>query len=102
MKKIINGLTYNTETATLICDISNDVGSSDFRFVDAELYITRNGRFFVAGRGGAMSIFAKGDGQGTRWGASGVIPICKDEARDYAERHASDETISAHFAAQDA
>ena len=79
MKRIIDGKTYNTETAEIICDTGNDEYSTDFRHERSDLFVTKKGAYFVAGNGGALSRFAVPDGNGYRGGA-GIIPLSRDEA----------------------
>ena len=49
MKRIIDGKTYNTETAEKICDTGNDEYATDFRYENSALYITKKGAYFIAG-----------------------------------------------------
>lgn len=103
MKQIINGLTYNTETADMICEIgSRDFSRSDFNFWDAKLYRTKKGRFFMAGEGGARSPFARPYCQNGWQGGSGIVPLDHDEARTYAERQTDAETIERFFETEEA
>lgn len=80
MKAIINGKRYDTDKAILIAETDNIDGSSisrgDFRFWEAGLYKTpRSGVYFLAGRGGAMSIFSHKVGQNSWSGGSRIIPL---------------------------
>tara|TARA_B100000959_G_C14641465_1_gene484457 strand:- start:55 stop:417 length:363 start_codon:yes stop_codon:yes gene_type:complete len=79
MKRTIDGKTYNTKTAEIICDTGNDESLTDFRYERSDLFVTRRGRYFVAGRGGSLSRFAVPDGNGRRGGA-GIIPLTRDAA----------------------
>lgn len=79
MKRIIDGRTYNTGTAEKICDTGNDEYSTDFRYENSALYITKKGAYFVAGDGGALSRFSAAKGNGYRGGA-GIIPMSRAEA----------------------
>tara|TARA_R110000787_G_scaffold206459_1_gene316664 strand:+ start:281 stop:598 length:318 start_codon:yes stop_codon:yes gene_type:complete len=79
MKRIIDGRTYNTGTAEKICDTGNDEYSTDFRYENSALYITKKGAYFIAGDGGALSRFsaAKGNGYG---GGAGIIVLSRSKA----------------------
>ena len=79
MKRIIDGKTYNTKTAEMICDTGNDVSLTDFGYERSDLFVTKKGRYFVAGKGGSLSRFAVADGNGHR-GGTGIIPLTRDEA----------------------
>jgi hypothetical protein len=102
MKKIIDGMRYNTEISVLIGK-TNNIGRgcdsvNDFQYWEAALYKTpRSGRFFLAGSGGAMSRFAQASGQNTWTGGSDLIPLTKDEAYQWAEQHLSPEQLEAAF-----
>ena len=58
MKQIINGKTYNTETATELGHYWNGLSDSDFRHISESLYRTKNGRYFLAGEGGPMTRYS--------------------------------------------
>jgi len=86
MKRVIAGRVYNTETAIEICEIEcNSSGYSDFRWHQTSLYKTKNGNFFLAGEGNAMSMWAQPCGNMTGSGA-GIRPISLSEASHYAEQ----------------
>lgn len=68
MKKIINGLTYDTETATVCLKYSNDIAHNDFEFLRETLFRTKKGRFFLYGRGGAWSWCAETIGNSSCYG----------------------------------
>jgi|TARA_R110000744_G_scaffold68185_1_gene138675 hypothetical protein len=91
MQRIIDGKTYNTETATLICDTGNDESVADFAFERSALYVTKQGAYFVAGQGGPLSRFSVPDGNGQRGGAS-VIPLSREQAFEEAQRCAGHNT----------
>ena len=55
MKKIINGKTYNTETAKKLANWDNEIYGS-FDSIEETLYQKRTGEFFLAGEGGASTI----------------------------------------------
>ena len=79
MKRIIDGRTYNTGTAEIICDTGNGEYSTDFRYENSDLFVTSKGAYFVAGYGGALSRFSVAEGNGYRGGA-GIIPMSRAEA----------------------
>lgn len=102
MKKIIDGLRFDTEKAI-------EIGSArysypgDFAHWEATLYKTpRSGRFFIAGSGGPMSRFSQSIGQNEWSGGEDLIPMSVEEAREWAERYLDAEEIEAHFEIQDA
>ena len=102
MKKIINGQRWDTEKATLVCDIfEGAVG--DFRHFKAELYQTlRSKRFFLAGSGGPMTVFAHRCADGSTSGGSDIIPLSTEDARRYAEKYSSTEIVEKFFEVEEA
>lgn len=65
MKKIINGLLYNTETA-------KSVGRSETR--NEELFLKKTGEFFICRHGIASNL-------------SEIIPLSYEDAQKWAEKH---------------
>jgi hypothetical protein len=97
MKKIINGLRYNTENAIKIGFYDMGLGHGDFRNWEATLYKTpRSGRFFLAGSGGPMTRFAEPCGNMTS-GGSGIQPMSRENALAWAEQYLDPEDIEKHF-----
>jgi len=89
MQKIVNGIKYDTAKAQLIGEASNNLPHSDFRFFEESLYRTKNGRFFIAGSGGAMSKYSETVGDATG-GGSDIFVIDEDEAREWCEKYQYD------------
>lgn len=89
MKKIINGKTYNTETAREIAALySSGLSKSDFRFWSEALYLTKKGVYFLHGEGGAMTQWATKNGDGsTSWGRD-IVALSEAEALSWAENRA--------------
>jgi len=99
MKAIINGLRYDTETATLVGEARAGCPASDFGYWEAGLYRTpRSGRYFVAGHGGPMTQFGRPAPGGGRGGGERVTPMTKDEAFAWAQEYLNDDEIEAAFA----
>ena len=96
MKKIINGKTYNTETAELIGDYSQSY-PNDFNYIEEALYVTKKGGYFLAGGGGAMSKYSRSVDQNSYCGGSGMHVIPKGEALAWCERHDIDSDTIEHF-----
>jgi hypothetical protein len=101
MQLIVDGLKYDTETAEHVAELNNwslpqlrGIGPGDHSYFDADLYRTRNGRWFIAGRGGPSSMFAVSVGNPGSWastGGSGIIPISKATAQWWLEQVATKE-----------
>jgi hypothetical protein len=102
MKKIIDGKTYNTETAERIGTWDNGLGYSDFRYCEEALYMTKKGAFFIKGEGGAMTIWSESNGN-TSWGGSGIRPVTETEALTWCEKGAIDaDVIEKYFTVDEA
>lgn len=103
MKKIINGLRYDTSKSITIGSYDN-IGSgasstSDFHYWEATLYKTpRSGKFFLAGEGGPMTRFARSIDQNSSGYGEDLIPMSREEALEWAERYLDADVIEEHFA----
>lgn len=98
MRKIIRGLSYDTDTAKKLAGYypaPYDV--TDFRHYSEELYKKRTGEYFLYGEGGAMSPYAEYDGDVQRYGQE-IKPLTFDEAKEWYEKAMSDDT---QFAPED-
>ena len=98
MKRIIDGIAYDTERATEISSASSGGSTADYHFWAENLYKTAKGRWFVYGKGGAgtqWSVTVEGD----HWqGGSDITPLTPDEAQAWLEQYASADIVLEHFA----
>ena len=91
MKRIIDGLRYDTETATGMASWNNGCGGGDFHQCKETLYRTKSGRYFVHGDGGALSRWASSFEGGRSHGpGEGIIALTPQEALLWLEEHALD------------
>lgn len=98
MKHIINGKTYNTETAELIAEQCTNLPRSDFNYCKESLYKTRKGAFFLTGAGGALTRWASRGDDGARWWGDGMAVLDPALALAWCERHRADpEVIERYF-----
>lgn len=98
MKQIIKGKKYDTETATLIAEVSGGgSGWRDFRYYEETLYKKRTGEYFLYGEGGPMTRYAISV-EGNGW-ASGckITPLTYDGAREWAEKNLESDEYEAEF-----
>lgn len=103
MKRIVDGKTYNTETAVLIGEfISPYISRDDFYYVDEGLYKTKKGAFFLAGYGGAATRYKKITQPGASSAGSKIIPLTKKEALVWAESHLHPEIVIQSFKVDEA
>ena len=86
MKKIIDGKSYDTETALKIaCYYSEDSPAAP-TCLQETLYRKKTGEFFLHGKGGAESKYAKLRG-GKQWcGGEAIIPLPYESAQSWAEK----------------
>jgi hypothetical protein len=97
MKRVIEGKTYNTDTATLIGEASYG-NHGDFHAWEEALYRTAKGAFFLVGSGGARTRWREQVSQNTWSGGEGMEAMIPPEALEWCERHGVDaDTIAEHF-----
>lgn len=96
IKKIIDGKTYNTETADHVAHYWNGLGSGDFGNFSESLYRTKKGAWFTAGFGGAMTKYSVSCGN-MRSGGDGLAPITDDEAMRWLENYGEVEALEKYF-----
>lgn len=87
MKKIIDGKTYNTETAECLGEYSYGI-PGDYHYYSEGLYRSQKGTYFIYGEGGALSKYARLIGN-HQTGGDGLNVISEEEALKWAEHHLS-------------
>ena len=103
MKRIIAGLRYDTEKAVRVAEVGSSTDSvTDFNYWSAGLYRTPNGRWFLSGKGGGMTMFAESVGGGGSRGGSGIIPINGWEAQEHLEREGNTDALDQWFDIEEA
>ena len=100
MQRVIDGKRYDTEKATCVAEWENEYTRSDFKFCKKALYRTPNGRWFVAGEGGAQSEFAESAGNNSWSGGSGLYPVSSDDAKELLEIWNEVSALEEYFADQ--
>lgn len=85
MRQVINGRVFDTATATEICSKHYRGGRSDFQWHETTLYKSPRGAFFLAGRGGPMSRWARAVDGGGRSSGDGIQLLTEAEARAFME-----------------
>ena len=103
IQRVVNFMKYDTETATELARDDNGLGYQDFNDCEERLYITKQGRYFVAGKGGARTRWASHHGDSSSSG-QGIEPLTKEEAIAWCEFHIGwdVETIEKHFDIEEA
>lgn len=86
MKTKINRKTYDTEVAkALAIYINNQPLGSVFRFSEI-LYVTSDGEYFIHGRGGAMTQYAKRYKNRSNVSGEAIVPMTVNQAKDWTRR----------------
>lgn len=94
MKKRINTLMYDTDTAKKLGDLWSDYAPNDFRWWHEALYKKRSGEYFLFGEGGPMSQYSKFAYQGGPEDVTGgedITPLDFEEARKWYENANNDD-----------
>ena len=86
MKQIIKGKKYDTNTATLLGEMSHS-NPRDFGYVHEELYIKRTGEYFLFGEGGAMTKYRTWIDNSSWTGGEKITPITEKDAREWVEQN---------------
>lgn len=86
MKKVINGLIYNTETARRVYCWDNGLYPGDFGRCEEDLYVTKKGAFFLHGEGGPLTRWATSVAGG-RSSGSGIEALTTQQALEWCETH---------------
>lgn len=81
MKKITNGRIYDTETAEEIKTYFSNFAQTDFNHFEETLFRKRTSEFFLFGKGGPMSPYARRVGINEWTGGEAIIPLTEEEAR---------------------
>ena len=96
MKKIINGKTYNTETAKALCEWDNGE-YGNLTYLEETLYRKRTGEYFLYGLSGAAGKYAEQTGCNSWSGGDKVIPMTEKEAKFWMEENGTAEEYIAAF-----
>ncbi len=87
MKSEINGVIYNTDSATTLGGYWNEL--LDEKSCTEELYRTEDGEYFLYAEGGPESIYGKTilESEGIiLTGAQEIIPLSEEDAKEWAEK----------------
>ena len=99
MKRIINGKSYNTDTATLIAETDNGLSHSDFKVIEEDLYKTKKGQYFISYFGGAATCYAVRNGQWASEGR-GIKLLSDTEAMRFLESNDEVNALEKYFASE--
>jgi len=97
MKRVINGKTYDTQTAESLCDGAANLAFVDFRDLYEHLYRSPKGQYFVAGCGGPMTKYKQWSGRHRYGWGEGLTLVTELEAKRYVENFGTPEEFEAAF-----
>ena len=83
MRKILRGLKYNTSTAQLVGRYLNE--DCFLTRIEECLFLKRTGEYFLYVQGGMLSKYSINDAWNKPKDGEQIIPITKQQARDWAE-----------------
>ena len=86
VKRIIDGVIYNDETAEEIASDWNGTDSMDFHYFEENLMMTKKGNLFISGNGGPMTKYAESCGSNQTTGSSRIKPLTPEEAIKWCEQ----------------
>jgi hypothetical protein len=97
MKRIVDGLKYDTDTAEKLHEWDNGIFRNDFKATEEALYKTANGRYFLHGWSGPMGPYSKPVGDNGRGQGSAIIPMSRDEAFTWLSDRDGEEVAETEF-----
>lgn len=98
MRKRIDTLMYDTETAKKLGEYDSDTPVNDFSHYHEELYKKRTGEYFLHGEGGPDSPYAQSAYKQDGFvGGEDIKPITFEEAKEWAQKTDNDELYKKEF-----
>ena len=95
MKLTIKAQVYDTQKAKLVAKVAHE-GAAKLRSVVETLYRSRNGNWFLHGKGGALTEYAQHRAD-TITAGERITPFTEDEALDWCELNLAQSAIERHF-----
>ena len=87
MRKIINGKTYNTDTANRIAVKEYGDSTNDLYYSERALYQKKNGEYFIHSWGGAGTIYATAKENGWTGAGEVIEPVSVEEAEEFIAKY---------------
>jgi hypothetical protein len=87
MMQIINGVRYDTTTATLMGEYDNGYPTEDIRWSITQLYKTKAIKYFFYGHGGPGSAYSRKDNCCTYADGEKIIPVTLFEVIVWGEEY---------------
>lgn len=95
-RKVVDGKLYDVEKAEELASVSHGY-AGDFSAYHEKLYRTANGRFFLAGKGGPKTKYARSVPGGGTGGGPDIIPLTDDAAARWCEQHNKIAVLQEHL-----
>jgi len=94
MKKVIDGVGYDTKKAIFLGQVSSGFSKEDIRWSVTELYRTRSGNYFLHGYGGPGSPYAVWDNESdAHIHGEAIIPTTLYDVIVWAEEYLPDDKL---------
>ena len=99
MEKLIDGKLYLTDSAELIAETypNGTRDRSDFRFLREQLYVTDNGAYFIAAKGGPKTKYSQPAATGGTTGGEEIRALPEQDAFEWCQRHDEVDAAREHF-----
>ena len=98
ISKIIDGKRYDTRTARRVLHLDCHRSGDDFNWENTDLYLSKKGQWFLAGRDNAFSRWGRQEADGSYPGA-GIKLLTEEEAKAVLEQHGG--PYEAYFEAEE-
>lgn len=94
MKKIIEGIGYDTQKATFLGQVNSEFSKEDIRWSVTELYRTRSGKYFIHGSGGPGSPYSVWDNESdAHIDGEVILPMSQYDVITWAEEYLPDDKL---------
>lgn len=97
MRKKINRKTYDTDAAQAVAFFNNQHPRNSIYYFCEMLYVTENGEYFLHGKGGAMTHYAKQYSGRCNSSGEAIIPMTEDQAKAWTKRTGDKYTYACVF-----
>jgi hypothetical protein len=86
MRSFVGSIIYDTEDAEKIICAKNADSENRLRWMEETLFRTKDGHYFLYGKGGPMSPYAEVVGKHCKTGGSKIIPFDLQDALEWLKR----------------
>ena len=97
MKRIINNLLYNTDSARHIAEWTNGADPEDPQYIKEVLYRKKTKEFFLLGEGGSSTRYAITHGNNQWEKSETIIPLTDEAAVEWAKEKLGEDRVGEIF-----